>query len=100
MDIINEQYNIGHICTRQQCELGLGDKVAFRWISAHQERTDYTFNDLDRESNRFANALQSLGFAAGDILFTFLPKTPEQFFSFLGSIKTSGHLRHPLFKLR
>jgi acetyl-CoA synthetase len=31
--------------------------------------------------------LQSLGFAAGDILFTFLPKTPEQFFSFLGSLK-------------
>lgn len=85
--IVNGQYNIGHICTRQQCEMGLGDKVAFRWISAHQERTNYTFADLDRESNRFANALQSLGFVTGDILFTFLPKTPEQFFSFLGTLK-------------
>ena len=85
--IENNQYNIGHICTRQQCELGLGEKVAFRWISAHQERTNYTFRDLDRESNRFANALQSLRFTAGDILFTFLPKTPEQFFSFLGTLK-------------
>ena len=88
MNIINNnQYNIGHICTRQQCTQGLGDKVAFRWISAHQERTNYTFDDLDRESNRFANVLQSLGFTAGDILFTFLPKTPEQFFSFLGALK-------------
>ncbi len=85
--IQNNQYNIGHICTRQQCELGRGEKVAFRWISANQERTDYTFNDLDRESNRFADALQSLGFMAGDTLFTFLPKTPEQFFSFLGALK-------------
>ena len=85
--ILNEQYNIGHICTRQQCDLGHGDKVAFRWISAHQERTDYTFSYLDRESSRFANALQSLGFAAADILFTFLPKAPEQFFSFLGVLK-------------
>jgi len=85
--ILNDQYNIGHICTRQQCEAGLGNKVAFRWLSAHQERTDFTFNDLDRESNRFANTLQSLGFAAGDILFTFLPKAPEQFFSFLGALK-------------
>jgi acetyl-CoA synthetase len=85
--IINNQYNIGHICTRQQCERGLGDKVAFRWISAHQERIDYTFSDLDQASNKLANALQSLGFAAGDILFTFLPKTPEQFFSFLGALK-------------
>lgn len=85
--IMNAQYNIGHICTRQQCESGLGDKVAFHWISNHQERTNYTFSDLDQESNRFANAIQSLGFAGGDILFTFLPKTPEQFFSFLGALK-------------
>lgn len=85
--IVNDQYNIGHICTRQQCESGFSDKVAFRWISAHRERTDYTFNDLDSESSRFANVLQSLGFAAGDILFTFLPKTPEQFFTFLGALK-------------
>jgi acetyl-CoA synthetase len=85
--VVKEQYNIGHICTRQQCERGFGKKIAFRWISAHQERTDFTFNDLDRESNRFANVLQSLGFSSGDILFTFLPKAPEQFFSFLGALK-------------
>src|SRR6185369_12422559 len=85
--IINGQYNIGHICTRLQCERGLGDKRAFRWISAHLEKTDYSFNALDRESSRFANVLLSLDFAAGDIFFTFLPKTPEQFFSFLGALK-------------
>ena len=85
--IINSQHNIGHICTRQQCDLGHARKTAFRWISANQERTDYTFNDLDRESNRFGNVLQTLGFVTGDVLFTFLPKTPEQFFSFLGTLK-------------
>jgi acetyl-CoA synthetase len=85
--IINKQFNIGHICTRQQCDQGRADKVAFRWISSHQERSNYTFSDLDLASNRFANALQSLGFAAGDILFTFLPKAPEQFFCFLGALK-------------
>ena len=85
--IISGQYNIGHICTRQQCDRGHGEKVAFRWIPTHQDRTDYTFNDLERESNRFTSTLQSLGFVAGDILFTFLPKTPEQFFSFLGALK-------------
>jgi acetyl-CoA synthetase len=85
--IVNNQYNIGHICTRIQCERGLGDKIAFRWISPRQEKHDYTFGDLDRESNRFANVLQSLDFAAGDTFFTFLPKAPEQFFSFLGALK-------------
>src|SRR6185369_150028 len=62
-------------------------KLAFRWISANQERTDYSFSDLDRESSRFSNALQSIGFSAGDILFTFLPRLPEQFFCFLGALK-------------
>ena len=85
--IINDQYNIGHICTRQQCDQGRGDKVAMRWISQHMEQTDYSFLDLERESNRFANVLQGLGFQAGDAFFTLLPKMPEQFFSFLGTLK-------------
>lgn len=85
--IVGEQYNVGHICTRQQCDRGRADKVACRWISAQQERVNYTFRDLDRESSRFASVLKALGFVAGDILFTFLPKTPEQFFCFLGALK-------------
>jgi hypothetical protein len=38
---INDPFNIGHICTRQQCVHGHGhgEMVAFRWLSAHQERT-------------------------------------------------------------
>ncbi len=85
--IENGQHNIGHICTRQQCERGLGNKRAFRWIAANQDRIDYSFNDLDRETSKFSNALLSLDFTSGDILFTFLPKLPEQFFCFLGALK-------------
>ncbi|MEI7751818.1 MAG: AMP-binding protein [Candidatus Omnitrophota bacterium] len=88
MNIIqNGQFNIGHICTRQKCDDGLGGKLAFRWISANLERVDYSFNDLDRESSKFSNVLRSLHVVAGDILFTYLPKTPEQFFCFLGALK-------------
>ena len=85
--IRNNQFNIGHICTRQQCEDGLGDKVAMRWISQHGERSTFTFSDLDAQSSRFANALQALGFRKGDVLFTYLPKVPEQFFALLGALK-------------
>jgi len=87
LKIQNNQFNIGHICTKQQCEEGRGDKVAMRWINATLEKKDYTFNDLESESNRFANVLQKLGFGKGDIFFTFLPKAPEQFFAFLGTLK-------------
>ncbi len=85
--IRNNQYNIGYICTGQQCSLGLGDKVAMRWISPAFERTEYTFLELDQYSNRFANLLRKLGLTKGDVVFTFLPKSVEQFFSFLGSLK-------------
>lgn len=85
--IINEQYNIGHICTRQQCDSGNGHKVAFRWIPHIDERVEFTFKDLEEQSSRFANLLQTLGFSGGDVLFTFLPKAPEQFFAFLGALK-------------
>lgn len=85
--VICNQYNIGHICTKQQCELGLADKIAMRWVPVQGEATDYTFADLESGSSRFANLLSSLGFEAGEVIFTFLPKMPEQFFSFLGSLK-------------
>jgi acyl-coenzyme A synthetase/AMP-(fatty) acid ligase len=50
--LINSQHNIAHICTRRQCDRGLSEKVAMRWISAHQERRDYTFADLDAANIR------------------------------------------------
>lgn len=85
--IIRGQHNIGHICTRQQCDLGFADKVAMRWISGNQEQQVYSFADLEEGSNRFANVLNELGFLTGDVFFSFLPKMPEQFLAFLGSLK-------------
>ncbi|BCS52414.1 AMP-binding protein [Geobacter sp. SVR] len=79
--------NIGYLCTGRQYEFGLGDKVAMRWVSPHFERTDYTFADMDRLSNRFANVVRSLGVARGEVIFTFLPKSPEQFTAVLGGLK-------------
>ena len=85
--IVGGQYNIGHICTRQQCDAGRGDKVAMRWIDHAMQRADYTFADIEAESNRCANLLANLGLSVGDVAFTFLPKMPEQFFFFLGALK-------------
>jgi len=80
-------HNIASTCTTVQCQQGLSCKTAMRWIDAHGARTDYTFDDMESQSNRFANALNCLGVAAGEVCFTFLPKMPEQFFAFLGTLK-------------
>ncbi len=84
---LGSQFNIGHLCTRAQCDAGRGDKVALRWVPTALQRIDYTFTDLDLHSNRFANVLTGLGFQPGEIFFTFLPKATEQFFAFLGALK-------------
>lgn len=85
--IQDNQYNTGHICTKQQCDAGRTDKVALRWISPKQDVRDYTFGDLETQTSKFANVLEGLGFAPGDVFFTFLPKMPEQIFAFLGALK-------------
>jgi acetyl-CoA synthetase len=87
VEIINGQYNIAHICTRQQCMSGKGKKTAFRWIDTSGNKDDISFERLDEESNRMANMLCDIGIQKGDIVFTFLPKMPEQFYAFLGILK-------------
>jgi len=84
---ITESCNIGYLCTKKQCNDGLAAKTAMRWLEANGERTDYDFADIERESSRFANVLKNLGYSKGEVFFTFLPKMPEQFFAFLGSLK-------------
>jgi len=85
--IKSRQYNIGHICTTQQCSAGMADKTAMRWIDQRGCRSEFTFEALDAQSNRFANLFLSLGLKRGDVVFLFLPKMPVQFFAFLGALK-------------
>ena len=59
--IQNEQYNIGYICTTQQCKAGRKDKVAMRWIDHNRVKKDITFSEMDEQTNRFSNVLNNLG---------------------------------------
>lgn len=87
--IINNQFNSAYYCTQYQCEIGNKDKIAFVWIDSNK-RYEFTFNDLNIESNIFANILRKLNIQKGDTVFTFLPKIPEIFFSFLGTLKNQS----------
>ena len=85
--IIDGQYNIGHICTRHQVDQNKGEKIALRWISSKMARNNYTFQDFENESNRFANILSDLEFHAEEKVFLLLPKMPEAYFTYLGALK-------------
>ncbi len=88
MELINNsQFNIGYICSKLQCLSGRADKTAFKFITNKFAEFEFSFNDLEINTNKFANLLKKIGIVKGDIIFTLLTKSPEQFFSFIGSLK-------------
>lgn len=64
------------------------DKLALIAIDRSGQRiTHHRYSDLERESNRFANALLSLGVRKGDPVLVVLPRIPEWYFVLLGCAK-------------
>ncbi|MFD2612885.1 acetate--CoA ligase [Paenibacillus gansuensis] len=62
-----------------------------------QREEKYTFEEMRKASNRFANVLRDLGIKKGDRLFIFMPRTPELYFCLLGALKI-GAIVGPLFE--
>ncbi|KIL35327.1 acetyl-CoA synthetase [Cohnella kolymensis] len=75
---------------------GKGDKIALHFSNNERDES-YTFAEMSKQSNKFANVLRSLGIAKGDRVFIFMPRTPELYFSLLGALKI-GAVVGPLFE--
>ncbi len=63
------------------------DKIALRWIGKAGERRSYSYADLARSTNGFANVLRSLGLGPGDGVFVLLGRIPELYVAILGALK-------------
>ena len=63
------------------------NKTALFYEGQNGEKEKYTFSDLRKLTNKFANVLQSLGVKKGERVFLFLPTIPERYISFLGVLK-------------
>jgi len=88
--------NIGAICTDRIVAQGLGNKRALIWESSTGEVRTYTFNDLKRYSNAFAQLLRGLGIQPGERVCIFMDRIPELYIGFLGILKAGGVVM-PLF---
>ena len=80
---LNAAYN----AIDRQAEGQRKNKVALYWEGEDGERKKYTFLELYFLSNQFANFLKSLGIKKGDRVFFFLPRIPELYWGFLGTLK-------------
>lgn len=63
------------------------NKVALYWHGPNDEKEKYTFTEISQLSNKFGNVLKKLGVKKGERVFFFLPRVPELYFGFLGTIK-------------
>jgi acetyl-CoA synthetase len=63
------------------------DQVAIRWLGKDGALEDYSFAQLARLSNRFANALAELGVAAGDRVYALTGRIPALYIAALGTWK-------------
>ncbi|HXI21505.1 MAG TPA: acetate--CoA ligase [Gemmatimonadales bacterium] len=67
-----------------------GDVVALRWLGRDGQRRMFSYAELSALSNRFANALVTLGIQRGDRVATLLGRVPELFITALGTWKAGG----------
>ena len=60
-----------------------GNKAAIIWEADDGTTKTFTYSELSREVNRFANVLKNIGVAKGDVVTIYLPMIPELAFSML-----------------
>ncbi|QDX95773.1 acetate--CoA ligase [Brevibacillus laterosporus] len=88
--------NIAYEAIDRHASSAKKDKVALVYSDSTREES-YTYGELSRLSNRFANVLHDLGINKGDRVFVFMPRTPELYVSVLGVLK-NGAIVGPLFE--
>jgi acetyl-CoA synthetase len=88
--------NIAHEAIDRHVAAGHGGQLALRWIAKSGERHDFTYADLQRETNRFANVLRGQGFRKGDRVYALLGRVPQLYIAALGTLK-AGCTFCPLF---
>ena len=88
--------NIAHEAVDRHAAGPRAGRVALRFLGRGGGVVDLTFEDLRRETNRFANVLRSLGVGRGERVFVLLGRIPELYVAVLGTLKNTSVLA-PLF---
>lgn len=88
--------NIAHEAIDRHVAAGHGGQLALRWIAISGERRDFTYLDLQQQTNRFANLLRALGLERGARVYSLMGRTPDLYIAALGTLK-AGCVFCPLF---
>ncbi|MBN2518021.1 MAG: acetate--CoA ligase [Candidatus Altiarchaeota archaeon] len=91
-----KKVNMAYECIDRHCETDKKNKIALYYVSDDREEK-YTFEDLRKGSNKFANVLKKYGIGKGDRIFIFMPRSPELYIATMGILKV-GAIVGPLFE--
>jgi acetyl-CoA synthetase len=88
--------NIAYEAVDRHLLNGRGDHVALRWLGRRDAVRNITYDELAALTDRFANALESLGVRPSDRLFVLSGRVPELYVAALGTLKARATFS-PLF---
>jgi acetyl-CoA synthetase len=88
--------NIAHEAVDRHARGARAAHLALRWLGKGGQVRDFTYMDLSRLSNRFANVLRRLGVGKGERVFLLSGRIPELYVAALGALK-NGSVVCPLF---
>ena len=74
---VDGELNVSYNCLDRHVLAGRGSKVAFYWEGEPGDTRAVTYQELLDETQKFANALLSLGVQKGDRVNIYLPMIPE-----------------------
>jgi acetyl-CoA synthetase len=83
----NQGLNLAHEAIDRHVSGSRRDHLAIRWLGRNGETRDFTYAQLRRLTNRFANVLQNLGVTKGDRVFVLSGRIPELYITALGALK-------------
>jgi len=83
----NRGINIAYEAVDRHADSPRRDHVALRWLSKDGSGRDFTYGDLKRLTNKFANVLSELGLEKGERVAVLAGRIPELYITALGTLK-------------
>ena len=82
--------NIAYEAVDRHAASERGGHVALRWVGKDEEVLEFTYRELRKLTNRFANVLRDLDIHEGEIVFTLLGRVPYLYIAALGTLKNAN----------
>ncbi|WP_412479812.1 acetate--CoA ligase [Azonexus sp. IMCC34839] len=89
-------FNMAWLAVDRHAASERADKPAFRFLAEDGGRSEITYRELARQTDRFGNALKALGVRKGDCVFVLCGRRCELYVAVLGALKV-GAVVSPLF---